>query len=57
MALPYHLYIMSTQHHNIEGVRPIAYGTAFILIALVLLMNLAAIRIRYKYRQRMKGKA
>lgn len=57
MALPYHLYIMSTQHHDIEGVRPIAYGTAFVLIALVLLMNLAAIRIRYKYRKKMKGRS
>jgi phosphate transport system permease protein len=57
MALPYHLYIMSTQHHDIEGVRPIAYGTAFVLIAIVLLMNLAAIRIRYKYRKKIKGRS
>ena len=56
MALPYHLYIMSTQHHDIEGVRPIAYGTALVLIAIVLLMNLAAIRIRYKYRKKIKGR-
>jgi len=56
MALPYHLYIMSTQHHDIEGVRPIAYGTALVLIAIVLLMNLTAIRIRYKYRKKIKGR-
>jgi phosphate transport system permease protein len=51
MALPYHLYIMATQHHDIEGVRPIAYGTALVLIALILLMNLSAIILRYKLRK------
>lgn len=51
MALPYHLYIMSTQHHAIEKVRPIAYATALVLIVLVILMNLAAIIARYKLRK------
>lgn len=36
MALPYHLYILSTQHHDIEQVKPLAYGTALVLIVLVL---------------------
>ncbi len=52
MALPYHLYVLSTQHHAIEKVKPIAYGTALVLIALVLLMNLSAIILRYKFRKR-----
>ncbi len=51
MALPYHLYIMATQHHDIVGVRPIAYGTALVLITLVFLMNLTGIIIRYRLRQ------
>ena len=51
MALPYHLYVMSTQHHAIEQVRPIAYGTALVLIALVLLMNSFAILLRYQLRK------
>lgn len=51
MALPYHLYIMSTQHHAITEVRPLAYGTALVLIVLVLLMNLGAIIVRYKLRK------
>lgn len=54
MALPYHLYIMSTQHHAIELVRPIAYGTAFLLIALVFGLNLTAIIIRYRLRKKYK---
>lgn len=51
MALPYHLYIMSTQHHAISKVRPIAYGTALVLIALVFFMNLLAVVIRYRLRK------
>ncbi|MCK4259854.1 MAG: phosphate ABC transporter permease PstA [Halanaerobiales bacterium] len=54
MALPYHLYVMSTQHHSIMQVRPLAYGTALVLITLVLLMNLIAIIIRYRFRKRFK---
>jgi phosphate transport system permease protein len=51
MALPYHLFVMSTQHHDIIGVRPIAYGTAAVLLFFVLLFNSVAIYIRYKFRQ------
>ncbi len=51
MALPYHLYIMATQHQSIEEVRPIAYGTALVLVALIFLMNFTAIIIRYKLRK------
>jgi len=51
MALPYHLYMLSTQHQSIEEVRPIAYGTALVLIIVVFLMNLTAFYIRYKYRK------
>ncbi len=51
MALPYHLYIMATQHHAIEKVRPLAYGTALVLIVLIFCMNLFAILARYKLRK------
>lgn len=54
MALPYHLYMLSTQHQSIEEVRPIAYGTAFVLIVVVFLMNLTAFYIRYKFRNNEK---
>jgi phosphate transport system permease protein len=55
MALPYHLYIMATQHHDIVKVRPIAYGTALVLLILILLLSTSAVWVRYRYRQRMKG--
>ncbi|WP_158960728.1 phosphate ABC transporter permease PstA [Myroides fluvii] len=51
MALPYHLYMLSTQHQSIDEVRPIAYGTALILILVVFLLNLSAFYIRYKFRK------
>lgn len=49
MALPYHLYMLSTQHQAIEQVRPLAYGTALVLLLTVFLMNLSAFFIRYRY--------
>ncbi len=52
MALPYHLFIMSTQHHALAIVRPIAYGTALVLITLVCLLNLTAVLLRKRYRSR-----
>lgn len=52
MALPYHLYIMATQHHAIQQVRPLAYGTALVLILLVLGINMTAIVLRYRFRRK-----
>ena len=52
MALPYHLYIMSTQHHAIETVRPLAYATALVLIGLVLGLIMVAVVIRYRLRKK-----
>jgi phosphate transport system permease protein len=54
MALPYHLYIMATQHHDIAKVRPLAYGTALVLIVLVLSLNLGAVVLRYRLRRRQR---
>ncbi|MEI8190887.1 MAG: phosphate ABC transporter permease PstA [candidate division NC10 bacterium] len=52
MALPYHLYIMATQHHDIAKVRPLAYGTALVLVVLVLGLNMTAVILRYRLRRR-----
>ncbi len=52
MALPYHLYIISTQIPNIpENYR---YGTALVLVGLVLIMNITAVVIRTRFRRRKK---
>lgn len=52
MALPYHLYVISTQVPNVD--EKIRYGTALVLLALVLFVNLVAIIIRYKFRKKKK---
>ena len=52
MALPYHLYVISTQVPNVD--EKIRYGTALVLLALVLFMNLVAIIIRYNIRKKKK---
>jgi len=52
MALPYHLYVISTQVPNVD--EKIRYGTALVLLVLVLFMNLVAIVIRYQFRKKKK---
>lgn len=52
MALPYHLYILATQHPEAEAVRPMQYGTALVLIALVLGVNMFAILLRSRFRRK-----
>lgn len=52
MALPYHLYVISTQVPNVD--EKVRYGTAFVLLTLVLFVNLVAIIIRYRFRKRKK---
>lgn len=54
MALPYHLYILATQHQSIEKVRPLAYGTALTLVGLVFILNLGAFLIRYRMRRKLE---
>jgi phosphate transport system permease protein len=54
MALPYHLFIMATQHHEIAKVRPLAYGTALVLVMLVFLLNLGAVLIRSRFRSKFR---
>jgi phosphate transport system permease protein len=46
MALPYHLYVLATSGNNIEESRPMAYGTAMVLILIVLILNLFANALR-----------
>ena len=52
MALPYHLYVISTQVPNVD--EKIRYGTALVLLLIVLFMNLAAMTIRRHFRKQKK---
>ncbi len=50
MALPYHLYVISTQVPGMPA--DVQYGTALVLLALVLSMNLVATVIRSYFRRK-----
>jgi phosphate transport system permease protein len=52
MALPYHIYVLATAGTHIEQTRPLQYGTALVLIALVLGIDLFAILLRSRVRRK-----
>ena len=54
MALPYHLYVISTSGTDIEASRRMAYGTALVLIAIVLAVNLIANAMRSYFANKVK---
>ena len=54
MALPYHLYVISTSGTDIEASRGMAYGTALVLIAIVLVVNLLANALRSYFAKKVK---
>jgi len=52
MALPYHIYVLATAGTEIEATRHLQYGTALVLIALVMGLNLVAILYRARLQKR-----
>ncbi len=52
MALPYHIYVLATAGTEIEATRHLQYGTALVLIVLVLGLNLSAIVYRARLQKR-----
>jgi phosphate transport system permease protein len=54
MALPYHLYVICTSGTHVEESRPIAYGTALVLITIVLIVNLLASFLRNYFGKKVK---
>lgn len=56
MALPYHLYVISTSGTDLENSRKMAYGTAVILILIVLAANLIANQLRNYFGSKVKMK-
>ena len=55
MHLGFHIYDVGFQSPNVEAARPLVYATAFLLVLVILLLNLTAIRIRNKLRERYKA--
>jgi phosphate transport system permease protein len=54
MALPYHIYVMATAGTHIQATRHLQYGTAIVLIGLVLMLNLTGLIMRYRFRRRLR---
>lgn len=50
MALPYHIYVLSTQVPNVSV--KIQYGTVLVLVLLIFVLNLAASVLRARFRRR-----
>ena len=54
MALPYHLYVISTSGTDMESQLPLAYGTALVLILIILIINLLANALRKYFSNKVK---
>lgn len=54
MALPYHLYVLATSGTDINAARPIAYGTALVLIGIVLFINILATILRGYFNKKLR---
>jgi phosphate transport system permease protein len=52
MHLGFHIYDVGFQSPNVEAAKPLVFSTAFLLIAVVLMLNLVAILVRNRLRSR-----
>ncbi len=55
MHLGFHIYDVGFQSPNIEAARPLVYATALLLVCIVVVLNLAAIRIRNQLREKYRA--
>ena len=53
MALPYHIYVVSSKIPQNEYTERVQYGTAFVFLALVMLIALTSILLRERTRSRL----
>ncbi|MCS6904902.1 MAG: phosphate ABC transporter permease PstA [Bacteroidia bacterium] len=56
MALPYHLYVLCVSSPDPQKSLPQAFGTALVLLLMVLVLNLIATYIRNQYKRKYKLK-
>ncbi len=52
MHLGFHIYDVGFQSPNVEAARPLVYATALLLVIIIVALNLAAIRIRNRLREK-----
>jgi len=52
MHLGFHIYDVGFQSPNVEAARPLVYSTALLLVLIIVVLNLVAIHIRNKLREK-----
>jgi phosphate transport system permease protein len=57
MHLGFHIYDVGFQSPNAEAARPLVYATALVLVGLILVLNLTAIAVRNRLRERYKSES
>jgi phosphate transport system permease protein len=55
MHLGFHIYDVGFQSPNVEAARPLVYATSLLLIVVIVLLNLFAIRIRNRLREKYRA--
>lgn len=55
MHLGFHIYDVGFQSPNVEAARPLVYATALLLVLIIIVLNLAAIKIRNNLREKYSG--
>jgi len=55
MHLGFHIYDVGFQSPNVEAARPLVYATALLLVVIIIALNLAAIYIRNRLREKYKA--
>lgn len=55
MHLGFHIYDVGFQSPNVEAARPLVYATSFLLVAVIVVLNLTAIMIRNRLRERYRA--
>ena len=55
MHLGFHIYDVGFQSPNVEAARPLVYATSFLLVVVIMVLNLSAVMIRNRLRERYKA--
>lgn len=55
MHLGFHIYDVGFQSPNVEAARPLVYATAFLLVLVVATLNLSAVALRNRLREKYKA--
>jgi phosphate transport system permease protein len=55
MHLGFHIYDVGFQSPNVEAARPLVYATSFLLVVVIVSLNLTAISLRNRLREKYRA--